>query len=142
MLEKSDIEQLRQEIGAESVSSVSCSNPRRVFLAVTPLCVRAAVAFLKKNGFFQLCTITGTQTDDNLIELLYHFDKAGAILTLRVLLPEKEQAIPTISDIIPGALLYEREIHDLYGVDFTGHPSLHKLVLPDEWNDQSYPLKT
>jgi Ni,Fe-hydrogenase III component G len=141
-LEGSDIvEKLRHEIGAESVSSVSFSRERRVFIEMSHLCLRAAVAFLKNNGFSQLSAITGSQTDDKLIELLYHFDKAGSLFTLRMLLPEKECSIPTISDIIPGALLYEREIHDLYGIDFIGHPSLQKLVLPDEWNDQSFPLR-
>jgi Ni,Fe-hydrogenase III component G len=141
-LESSNIvEKLKQEIGTESVSSVSYSSERRVFIEMSHLCLKVAVAFLKNTGFSQLCAITGSQTDNNIIELLYHFDKAGSLLTLRVLLPENECSIPTISDIIPGAVLYEREIKDLYGVNFIGHPSLQKLVLPDEWNDKSCPLR-
>jgi len=56
-------------------------------------------------------------------------------------LPLKNDVIPTITDIIPGALLYEREIHDLFGVKFEGHPNLEPLILPDDWPADNYPLR-
>ena len=98
--------------------------------------------FLKKNGFFHLSAITGTQTSSNLIEILYHLDRAGTLVTVRVVLPPTENSISTITDIILGASLYEREIHDLFGVKFDGHPELNKLILPDEWKNDSFPLRS
>jgi len=136
------VEKLRQEIGVESILSISDPNKRRVFIEISHLRLRDAILFLTKNGFSYLSAITGSQTDDNLIEILYHLDKAGSLLTLRVVLPEGECSIPTITDIIIGALLYEREIYEMYGVHFDGHPSLDKLVLPDGWKDKSFPLRT
>ena len=47
---------------------------------------------------------------------------------------------PTITDIIPGALLYEREIHDLFGVKFEGHPNLEPLILPEDWPRDVHPM--
>lgn len=138
---KEVVEKLRQEIGTESILSVSHSTDRRVFVEINYLCLMDTISFLKNNGFSHLSAITGLQTDNNLIEILYHMDNRGFLLSVRVVLPEKVNSIQTISDIIPGALLYEREIHDLYGVFFSGHPSLHKLILPDDWNDQSFPLR-
>ncbi len=135
------IEKLRQEIGEESILSIVYPNKRQVFVEISHLRLIDAILFLTKNGFSHLSAITGSQTDNNLIEILYHLDKAGSLLTVRVILPEAECSIPTISDIIIGALLYEREIYEMYGVYFTGHPALNKLILPDGWKDKSFPLK-
>ena len=97
--------------------------------------------FLKKNGFSHLSAITGTQTNNNLIEILYHLDRAGTLVTVRLVLPQNDDSISTITDIILGASLYEREIHDLFGVKFEGHPQLSRLILPDEWKNDSFPLR-
>jgi NADH:ubiquinone oxidoreductase subunit C len=94
--------------------------------------LKKVVSFLKDNGFAHLSGITGLQSGDS-FELLYHLSGEGVLLTVRVNLPLKNDVIPTITDIIPGALLYEREIHDLFGVKFEGHPNLEPLILPEDW---------
>jgi NADH:ubiquinone oxidoreductase subunit C len=65
----------------------------------------------------------------------------GILLTVRVNLPLNDDEAPTITDVIHGALLYEREIHDLFGVKFEGHPNLEPLILPDDWPKDVYPLR-
>jgi NADH:ubiquinone oxidoreductase subunit C len=65
--------------------------------------------------------------------LLYHFDIEG-IKTFKVLVPERRPIIPSIVDIFPSAEFYEREIHDLFGIEFKGNPKLHeRIFLPDDW---------
>ena len=54
-------------------------------------------------------------------------------LTLSVEVPRDEAAIPTVSDLWPAALFHEREAYDLFGVRFTGHPDLRRLLLPADW---------
>jgi len=49
--------------------------------------------------------------------------------------------LPTITDLIPGATLYEREVHDLLGITFKGHPDLSPLILPEGWPPDVYPLR-
>jgi len=50
--------------------------------------------------------------------------------------------IPTIIDIFPNAEIYEREIHDFFGIEFKGNPRLHeKLFLPDTWKNKPPLLK-
>jgi NADH-quinone oxidoreductase subunit C len=46
-----------------------------------------------------------------------------------------------VVSLLPGAVLYEREVHDLLGVVFDGHPSLERLILPDDWPEGVYPLR-
>jgi len=140
-VEKEIIEQLKQELGGNSITETT-SRSRRTLLNIPHTYLKQAVTFFKENGFSQLTTITGSQISEDTLELLYHLDKSGDLVTLRVTLPPKQESIPTITDIIVGASLYEREIHDLLGVVFEGHPGLSRLVLPDEWQNDSHPLRT
>lgn len=135
------VEQLKHEIGESAISTASFPRNRRVFIVISHNRLREVIMFLKKNGFSHLSAITGTQTNNNLIEILYHLDRAGTLVTVRLVLPQNDDSISTITDIILGASLYEREIHDLFGVKFEGHPQLSRLILPDEWKNDSFPLR-
>ncbi len=54
-------------------------------------------------------------------------------LTLKVLAPRSECAVPTMSGIWPAAIYFEREVWDLLGVHFSGHPSLRRIMCPEDW---------
>ena len=53
-------------------------------------------------------------------------------LHLRVIVPHDTPAVPSISGIFPGADWHERESADFFGIDFTGHPNLIRLLLPGD----------
>jgi NADH-quinone oxidoreductase subunit C len=48
-------------------------------------------------------------------------------------LPVDDVRIASISDVFPGANFGERETYDLFGVEFTGHPDLTRILMPDDW---------
>lgn len=50
-----------------------------------------------------------------------------------------DPSIESITSIWPSANFYEREVWDLFGVRFNGHPNLRRIMMPDEW--QGYPLR-
>ena len=60
-------------------------------------------------------------------------------LVLKVNLDRAAPSVDTVADIWRTAEFHEREVYELFGVHFTGHPDLRKLILPDEW--QGYPLR-
>ena len=101
--------------------------------------LHAAVALLiERFDVHHLSTITGEDTGDAIV-LLYHFwDGQG--LTLCTSLSRETPRISTLTDLIPGADFYEREVHEMLGVMFDGHTDLRPLVLPDDW-DSSPPLR-
>src|SRR5204863_6634189 len=65
-------------------------------------------------------------------------------LRLKVYLPEDEPTVETVTTVWPGANWPEREIMDMMGVDFKGHPDKRRLLMPDDWNGhphrRDYPL--
>ena len=61
------------------------------------------------------------------------------ILRLRVWVSGKDPAVSTVIPVWPTANWHEREIFDLFGIRFEGHPDLHRILMPDDW--EGYPLR-
>lgn len=91
------------------------------------------------------------------LEVLYHlssFRFPGRRFTLKLLLPRWKDntpgqlpEVPTVSDVWKTADWHEREVYDLVGVFFTGHPNLVRILLNDDWvghplrKDYEFPLE-
>ena len=71
-------------------------------------------------------------------DVVYHLlsldTRAVVRLKVRVGAPDEEMpAVPTVTAVWPTADWYEREIFDLFGITFAGHPDLRRLVMPSDW---------
>jgi NADH-quinone oxidoreductase subunit C len=62
-----------------------------------------------------------------------------ARLRIRVPVPESEAAVDSLTPLWPGANFLEREVWDLFGIRFTGHPDLRRVLLYDEF--EGHPLR-
>jgi len=115
---------------------------RRIFVKVAREAFKEAIKYLVNElGFKHLSTITGVDLGKKL-EIIYHLAYKGAIeLSLKVDIPKGKPKLPTVTNLIPGAILYEREVHDLLGIVFEGHPDLSPLLLPEKWPRDVYPLR-
>jgi NADH-quinone oxidoreductase subunit C len=75
---------------------------------------------------------------ENRFELVYLFYAMEHHSWLRLKTRTDGQA-PSITSIAPAADWYERELFDLFGIEFQGHPELRRIMLPDDW--QGHPLR-
>ena len=54
-------------------------------------------------------------------------------LIINVAVPDENLKIPSICEIYPGANFYEREVFDMFGIEFENHPELTRILMPDDW---------
>ena len=84
-------------------------------------------------------TITGLDLGQNLA-ITYDFSLEQDTIHVRTFVPKTNPTALSIVDIVPGAILYEMEVHDMFGVEFVGNPwKDRKLLLPEEWPDDLPP---
>jgi NADH-quinone oxidoreductase subunit C len=60
-------------------------------------------------------------------------------IRVRVQVPESDPQVPSIFDLHPGTEAMERETYDMFGIVFTGHPDLTRILMPDDW--EGHPLR-
>ena len=72
--------------------------------------------------------------------VVYHIYSYRKLLTVRIIvdIPNDDPKIDTISDIWGGANWHERETYDMFGIKFTGHPWLKRILLPEDF--EGFPL--
>ena len=61
-------------------------------------------------------------------------------LRLKVRVPENDPVVPTLTAIWKGANFLEREVYDMMGIKFAGHPDLRRILMPEDY-DEGYPLR-
>ncbi len=71
--------------------------------------------------------------------------KLGIRAQVKAFVAEGDPRIPSLTDIFAGANWTEREVWDLYGIEFLGHPDLTRILMPDDFDGhplrKDYPLK-
>jgi len=74
-------------------------------------------------------------------ELNYHLLSISrrAVIRLRVRAHGADPVVPSVTEVWPGANWHEREVFDLFGVRFEGHPNLQRILMPEDW--EGYPLR-
>ena len=76
------------------------------------------------------------------LELIYHLTGPHRmVVALAIDIPRDKPEVPTTSDLLPPAGIYERQIHDLLGITFRGHPALKRIILNEDWPEGEYPLR-
>ena len=97
-------------------------------------------AILTTSDDATLSTISSVDLTDR-FELLYHLRTLGTIATVRCEIPSADPRITSITPFIPGANFAEREAADFLGIVFEKHPDPSRLIVPDAWPKDLYPLR-
>jgi Ni,Fe-hydrogenase III component G len=136
----STIEKVKQKFGDKI--AIEERKPRRIYISAPAELAGEVVTYLVRDQKGRLSTLTGVDTPIG-IELLYHvaLDKEGVVITVRTLAHKPELRIASITPQVPAANWVEREVHEMLGVEFVGHPKMETLLLPDDWPPNVYPLR-
>jgi membrane-bound hydrogenase subunit beta len=117
-----------------------------VWIRVDRALLKPAINKLINIRFPHLAVIAGNDLGTE-IELLYIFSvfygtKFGEyMVTIGIRLPKTDLTVPTITDLIPGALISEREKQEFFGITVTGIPDGRRLFIPDEFPQGVYPWR-
>jgi Ni,Fe-hydrogenase III component G len=135
------LEDFRTRLG-DALTSFERKSDSRVYIDIVPATVVAASRMLLEELGARFQIATGMDTRDG-IEVMYHwsFDRDGCLVTTRVLLEHARPTSDSIAPICPAAEWIEREMWELLGIEFRGHPDLRHLLLDDDWPAGDYPLR-
>ena len=108
--------------------------------------IRDAVAFLKSDpelDFNYLADVTCVDWYPAAprFEVVYHLLSISTKqrLRLKVALSGDDPVIESVVPVFPSANFFEREVFDLFGIRFSGHPNLRRILMPEDW--EGHPLR-
>jgi len=105
--------------------------------------IRRACEIVRTAGynFFCDCTCVDWYPAEPRFQVTYHLlsHRLKQRLRFHVLVDSTDPSVDSITSIWPAANFYEREVWDLFGVRFHGHPDLRRIMMPEEW--EGHPLQ-
>lgn len=136
------INELKEKLGPK-IKNIFKKNDRRVYVDIAKEDVIEFARVLHKDMGARLSIATGLDTFKG-FEILYHFSfdhRGGVYINVRALIEDKKNPeIDSLTSVFHASDWIEREMHEMFGIDFKGHPNLKHLLLTDEW-DGKYPLR-
>jgi len=148
-----DLEQLKER---PALARLLASDPGAVEAAkfdreeLTIVVKRAAIrevcAILRDDGELQFnfladVTCVDWHPNEPRFEVVYHLLSIPRHqrLRLKVRLSGDDPSLESVTSVWPSANFFEREVYDLFGVRFAGHPNLRRIMMPEDW--EGYPLR-
>ena len=139
------IEDVKAKLGARVLDTLDSQGDAIIFLDRTEL--RTSFRGLRDDGrlrFNFLSDLTAVdywKKKEPRFEVVYHLYSLdrGHRLRLRVPVPESDPAVESLTPLWKGANFLEREVWDLFGIRFTGHPDLRRILLYEEF--EGHPLR-
>jgi len=138
---ESIIKILKEKFTAD-IYGTAIRNERRFTIDIDPCSLIRIAEYLFKEGGFRFIIASALHTSKG-FEIYYHwcFDQTGLIMNLHVILDSKEPEIESLSNMFEAANWIEREMHELFGINFLNHPNLEKLLSEGNWADGVYPYR-
>ena len=132
-------QEVREALGDEAVVGTSYYREQAT-LQVAPHRVRDAVGFLMRKAQEPFELVMSVHACDYLPDeprLGVHYQllsmQRADRLNVKVRLGVESPELPTITDLFPGAEFDEREVYDMFGVVFTGHPDMRRILMPEDY---------
>lgn len=110
-------------------------------IAAAEICAAARAVQAAGYNFLEDLTAVDWYPSTPRFQVTYHIlsHSYREYIRLRVLLEGEAPAVESMTAVWPAANYYEREVFDLFGIHFEGHPNERRIMLPDDW--EGYPLR-
>ncbi|MBN1869754.1 MAG: NADH-quinone oxidoreductase subunit C [Candidatus Omnitrophica bacterium] len=124
------------------ITNVFEKSVKRVYIDIRP----EAITRMAKYIFYDLGARFNIASGVDVryhMEILYHFtiEEINLLISFRVALDKAKLEIDSLAPLFEAANWIEREINELLGIKFKGHPDMRRLLLPAEWPQGVYPLR-
>lgn len=141
MINSFEIETFRKDF-KDSILNISVRSPRRIIISIKPDALLNMADYLYRTEGLRFVIATALHTKRG-FEVHYHFslDRIGLILNLHVILDHADPEISSLSNLFNASNWIEREIHELFGINFLNHPNQDKLISEGNWAEGVYPLR-
>ncbi len=139
MVMKEVVEELKNKF-KDVVHEVQEARETRYVVYIEPYCLREMVEWLFNEKNARLCTISAVDLGVD-FELIYHMTIGRSYVNLKFKVPKEKPTVDSITPIIPGAGMIEREVQDMFGIRFEGHPDPRHISLPFEAPEELKPLR-
>jgi NADH-quinone oxidoreductase subunit C len=136
-----NIERFRKKFKTD-ILEVSIKNKRRIIITVKPDSLVNIAHYLYRSEGYRFIIASALQTRRG-FEIHYHFsmDSTGLVLNIHVILDKDNPQIESLSNMFNASNWIEREIHELFGINFLNHPNQEKLISEGNWAEGVYPLR-
>ncbi len=136
---------LRERFGADGFTTSEFRDNRRVHMA--PERLYSVLEFLKQNCSFDLLAELSAADylqypdarDRYGVWYVLVSTTSGARLIVKTFVNDPDPTLPSVFSLWKGADWMEREVYDMYGIEFEGHPDLRRILMPDEYT--AFPLR-
>ena len=117
-------------------------SPKRVYIEIKPDSLVKVAGYIFKDLGARFNIASGMDARHH-IEILYHFtiEDINLLISLRVKLDKSKPEVDSLAPTIEATNWIEREMYDLLGINFKGHPDMRRLLLSDDWPEGVYPLR-
>lgn len=135
------IDRIQLALG-ERLLKVRRPKENRLYLDVEATVIPESARLLSDQLQARFQTASGVDAPRE-IEILYHwvFDATELVVTVCTKVDRQQPELPSIAGICPAAEWIEREMWELLGISFPGHPDQRHLLLDDDWPAGKYPLR-
>ena len=135
------IKKIKETYGSDIIS-VSHEKSSRAFVTIKPEAITRIAEYLYRSEGFRFIIASALHTRRG-FEIYYHFslDAGGLVLSLHVILDKEKPCIESLSNMFSASNWIEREMHELFGIDFLNHPNQEKLLSDGNWAEGVYPYR-
>ncbi len=117
-------------------------NERRFIVTIKPETLVKVAEYLYISEGFRFIIASAIHTKRG-FEIHYHFskDSEGLVLNIHVILDRNNPEIESLSNMFNASNWIEREMHELFGINFLNHPNQDKLISEGNWAEGVYPYR-